>query len=95
MLSSKKYLFAQCSTFFQVLYQKCFTVEKTECLENLKNHDQARMKIARTMFVFASVGSSTEKKSDGNPVKRMENLVRFLAWQVKGVLVDSLPLTPG
>ena len=36
------------------------------------------MKLARMMTVFASVGSSTEKKSvksDSNPVKRIENLV--------------------
>lgn len=40
------------------------------------------MKLARMMTVFASVGSSTEKKSvksDSNPVKRIENLGKNLS----------------
>lgn len=42
------------------------------------------------MFVFASVGSSTEKKSDGNPVKRMENLGKNLSeWAENNLCRDT------
>lgn len=35
------------------------------------------MKLARMMTVFASVANSSDKKSDSNPVKRIESLVSF------------------
>ena len=46
-----------------------------EFFENVAKSDN--MKLARMMTVFASVANSSDKKSDSNPVKRIESLVSF------------------
>ena len=46
-----------------------------DCFENAAKSDN--MKLARMMTVFASVANSSDKKSDSNPVKRIESLVSF------------------